>query len=190
MDIFERGKKYAEDKAISALNSVIEQAYIDGYNDGLKHLEMERLEAVKEGVEYVDLGLPSETLWSSQFLKWKDCLLINKLPYLEASKLSIPTKEQYEELCRECFPIYHSTKEFSGYKITGPSGKSISLAFVTIDGFNKSENTDQFYFWLKDDKETNEKLAAKPRVDTSKIVQEYKNCFAGLKLPVLLVSTK
>ena len=36
MDIFERGKKYAEDKAISALNSVIEQAYIDGYNDGLK----------------------------------------------------------------------------------------------------------------------------------------------------------
>ena len=79
MEIIERGKKYAEGKALSALSSVIEQAYIDGYNDGLKHLEIEKLEAMKEGVEYVDLDLPSGTLWSSRYVN-DSYLSQNRLP--------------------------------------------------------------------------------------------------------------
>jgi hypothetical protein len=54
MNITERSKEYAKGKALDAITAAIEQAYADGYNDGLKHLENEKLEAIKDGVEYVD----------------------------------------------------------------------------------------------------------------------------------------
>ena len=97
MDIKERAKQYAESKALEAITSAIEQAYADGYNDGLKHRENEELELIKEGVEYVDLGLPSGTLWSSTCIRDKSNIR-RQLPYIEASKLSIPTKAQFLEL--------------------------------------------------------------------------------------------
>lgn len=69
MNIKEKSKLYAEGKALEAISTAIEQAYEAGYHDGLKHYENERLEAIKDGVEYVDLGLPSGTMWSSCCIK-------------------------------------------------------------------------------------------------------------------------
>ena len=43
MDIIEKAKEYAEEKAIKGINALVEQAYLDGYNDGLKHYENEKL---------------------------------------------------------------------------------------------------------------------------------------------------
>ena len=50
MDILEKAKVYAEENAIKGINALVEQAYLDGYNDGLKHHENEKLALIKDGV--------------------------------------------------------------------------------------------------------------------------------------------
>lgn len=182
MDINERGKKYAEGKALSALNAAIEQAYIDGYNDGLKHLENEKLEAIKEGVEYVDLDLPSGTLWSSSCLN--DGENTRKLPYVEASKLSIPTEEQYEELFTNCeMDLEMRGLETIGIKFTGRNGK-----FITIQKKPKKPIDPPVYcFWLKDDSESKEKSCAKMSIINGYKAHYTEKVFMGNNLPVMLV---
>jgi hypothetical protein len=186
MDINERSKEYAEGKALFALNAAIEQAYKDGYNDGLKHLELERLEAIKEGVEYVDLKLPSGTLWSSKYIKNdkgnKDCL-----PYLEASKLNLPTKEQFEELCKECFPSYVNTTKYHGIKFIGKNGESIIIEYFACDELRTLGKKDVFNFWLKDSDISNERLSANYKIENYKVIPKFDKVYMGLKLPVMLV---
>ena len=69
--------------------------------------------------DYVDLGLPSGTLWKDKnedgFYTYEQAL--NKF----GSRL--PTKEQLEELRNKCTWSWTG----SGYKVTGPNGNSISL---------------------------------------------------------------
>ena len=187
MDITERSKKYAEGKALSALNAAIDQAYIDGYNDGLKHLENEKLEAIKEGVEYVDLGLPSGTLWSSKIVSdGEDTRL---LPYIEASKLSIPTKEQFEELISncKCHEIYGVNK-IIGVWFIGNTGRRVSIPFVEIDELNRGIS--KLYFWLRDDCESNSKDFATIDYANNKTNLKTDKVFMGCILPVLLVKKK
>ena len=187
MDINERGKKYAEGKALSALNAAIEQAYIDGYNDGLKHLENEKLEAIKEGVEYVDLGLPSGTLWSSSCLN--DGKNTRKLPYIEASKLSIPTKEQFEELISncKCHEIY-GVKQSIGVCFIGNTGRRVRIPFVEIDELNRG--IPKLYFWVRDDCESNSKDIATIDYANNKTNLKTDKVFMGYNLPVMLVKKK
>lgn len=187
MDINERSKEYAAGKALSAINAAIEQAYIDGYNDGLKHLELERLEAIKEGVEYVDLGLPSGTLWSSICVS--DGLNTRLFPYIEASKLSIPTKEQFEELITNCkrHNIFAGNK-FIGVFLIGKTGKRITLPFVNIQEISRLKN--DLYFWLKDDSESDEKDSAAEYHDTKVESFKTKKVYMGYELPIMLVKNK
>ena len=84
MEISEKAKKYAEGKAVDAISAAIEKAYIDGYNDGLKHYENERLESFIDGIVYKDLKLPSGTKWASGYVKDKG--FIGKFSYEEACK--------------------------------------------------------------------------------------------------------
>ena len=188
MDIIGRGKKYAEGKALSALSSVIEQAYIDGYNDGLKHLEIEKLEAMKEGVEYVDLGLPSGTLWSSGCVKSSN-VGIQRLSYLEATKLNIPTKEQYNELFSNCYKGFHYIQSSNpdGYLFTGINGNTVMVEFVEIVQIRSSK---QMYFWLKEEDDSNERLSANNICENGNKAPNCEKVFMGLKLPVMLVKNK
>lgn len=193
MNIIERGKKYAEGKALSALNAAIEQAYIDGYNDGLKHLENEKLEAMKEGVEYVDLGLKSGTLWSSRYVN-DSYTSQNRLPYIEALKLNIPTKEQFEELCRECFVSYIIEKNFHGIQFLGKNGNSIVIQSVCISEIDSSQNSNYFRFWIKDIDGDGGSQAYAAWADgianNNKIMSQCKLLFEGLHLPIMLVKNK
>lgn len=69
---------------------------------------------------YVDLGLPSGTLWKEQNEIDGFCT------YEQAKALfgnNLPTKEQLEELIISC----NWTWTGSGYKVEGPSGESITL---------------------------------------------------------------
>ena len=69
---------------------------------------------------YVDLGLPSGTLWKAEN---EDCGLIT---YDQANKFygnSLPTKEQFEELKNNCL----WTLQGNGYKVKGKTGESIFL---------------------------------------------------------------
>ena len=187
MNITEKSKEYAQGKALDAITAAIEQAYADGYNDGLKHYETETLEAIKDGVEYVDLGFPNGPLWSSRCIKDKNDT-ISLFAYVEASKLCIPTKEQFEELCSNCKVKYINYKN-PVIEITGITGNKIVLEIPNLkyDDFKPY----YCYFWLKDDeKDNNERNYAIVHALSESEPFSVKKLFMGYKLPVMLVKNK
>ena len=184
MNITEKSKDYTKGKALEAITAAIEQAYEDGYNDGMKHLENEKLDAIKDGVEYKDLGYKKGIQWSSEYIYHGKRII---LPYLEASKLNLPTKEQFEELCRECFPSYVNTTKHHGVKFTGTNGESIVIEYYTCNELANLDKKDVFNFWLKDDGESNERLTANVKIENNKAIPIFEKVYMGLKLPVMLV---
>ena len=100
----EKAKTYAEGKVQEALTAVVEKAYADGYDAGYKDA-MAGLkvapEVEEDGIKFVDLGLPSGTLWASDYLRDDEGKLVY-LKYDEAAPLGLPTRTQLEELLRLC----------------------------------------------------------------------------------------
>lgn len=92
---------------------------------------------------YVDLGLPSGTLWKALnepgFFTFEEAI--------SQFGIQIPSKEQWEELMVECQWNWTG----SGYMVTGPNGNSITLpttGFRECDGGGVN-NTDHIaYYWL------------------------------------------
>lgn len=185
MDISEKAKKYAEGKAIDAISAAIEQAYLDGYNDGLKHYENERLESIVDGVEYKDLKLPSGTKWASGYLKDKGFL--GMFAYEEVAKFNLPTKEDFDELCKECAIDNYLYTRNHGIMFTGKNGIKIEIPYVKVEHVTDDNVIDSIAFWLKNDGEDTQKDYA--RVFSTKTFPE-KKTFMGYKLPVLLVLKK
>ena len=74
---------------------------------------------------YVDLGLPSGTLWRD---KNEEGGLYTYDEAVSQFGSRLPSKEQWEELKAECQWSWTG----SGYKVTGPNGNSITLP-VTVD---------------------------------------------------------
>lgn len=149
MNISEKADKYAEGKANEAITKAIAQAYIDGYRDGYNDREQEIPEDPREnGVEYVDLGLPSGTLWSSDYLREDDKIVY--LPYGKAEKMDIPTEEQWKELVN-CCKIEYDTNRFyqlEKAKFIGPNG---NVLFFLSMGMIKSDYicfSDEVHFWF------------------------------------------
>lgn len=178
MNITERSKEYAQGKALNAITAAIEQAYADGYNDGLKHLENEKLEAIKDGVEYVDLGLKSEILWSKKLLSDNNGIS-RTMTYLEASKLNIPTIEQFKELFGQlCKVKYFDTSKKQGVEFLGITGD-----IVFAGGRNN-------FFWLKDEDGSTEKNCASIKLEDGKWKPVINKIFMGEKLRVMLVKNK
>ena len=72
---------------------------------------------------YVDLGLPSNTLWAEKNEGYD-----TKLYYRDDVCYGcLPTKEQFEELINQCTWKWMDKNGVFGYKITGPNGNSIFL---------------------------------------------------------------
>ncbi len=179
MDILEKAKGYAEEKAIKGINALVEQAYLDGYNDGLKHHENEMLDRIKDGVEYVDLSLPSGTIWSKELIS--DNGFSRKMTYLEASKLNIPTIKQFEELFSQfCKLEFNNAKDRGGFEF-----KSIRGELIFVRGF-----TNYKLFWLKDEDDSTERNCASIRSVNGKLEPVVKKLFMGEELPVMLVMNK
>lgn len=72
--------------------------------------------------EYVDLGLPSGTLWKNAN-EGGDYAHYTYDETMQMFSNKLPTKEQLEELKNECEWIWTG----NGYEVTGPNGKSIML---------------------------------------------------------------
>lgn len=77
---------------------------------------------------YVDLGLPSNTLWAesnegydSKLYSWEDDISI------EDFFVDLPSVEQFEELIKLCTWEWTYEQGMSGYKVTGPNGSHIFL---------------------------------------------------------------
>lgn len=96
-NISERATQYAENKANEAMTKAVAQAYSDGFRDGYKDCEEEyKMNRIK----FVDLGLPSGTLWAADYEKSADGEVLY-LPYEQAKEMKLPTDEQWREI-KEC----------------------------------------------------------------------------------------
>ena len=182
----EKALNYATEKSSQILNAAIAQAYIDGYRDGYKDREEEiPVDLRGNNTDYIDLGLPSGTLWSTSFEKGSDTFLY--LPYDEAISLNIPTQEQWNELINVC-----KWKVESGmFYCVGPNGAVLSFAktgYIQVIS-EKTEIMDSL-FWIRNaNNEVNEVEAADIYVRGRFYYNSY-SLYRGFKLPIRLVRKK
>ena len=94
----------------------VSQADVDGIS-AMKKGEM--LPSVPAPAGYVDLGLPSGTLWKDK----NENGFYDYDAAVRSFGSKLPNKEQLEELKNSC----QWTWTGSGYKVTGPNGNSIAL---------------------------------------------------------------
>jgi hypothetical protein len=212
-NLAEKVENYAAEKTQEVMTKAIAQAYADGYRDGYKDREEEIPVDLRDyKTEYVDLGLPSGTLWASDYEKDEEGN-IRYLPFGSTCNYKIPTREQWEEL-EECCKWELKTTllnihdkpinwKYGLTKMTcvGPNGNYIHFdvtgyffgdiqkdlgvnSYKTIHG--------KVYFWiLTEDGEkefaviikNNEYNEKDPRLTVSEI-------FSGWHLPIRLVRSK
>jgi hypothetical protein len=119
----------AEDDYVAV--DTVDEAYVDSETGASQQL-------------YVDLGLPSGTLW-------KKCNEEGYYNFHEAVKAfgdSLPTVEQLKELKNKCTWEWRK----NGFVITGPNGKSIFLpaaGYIEVGGNQKGVDTTGSY-WAGD----------------------------------------
>lgn len=106
-----------------------------------KDITIDSINVIEE--EYVDLGLPSGTLWKNANEGGNYTLYTYDEAVSEFDNL--PTKEQLEELNNKCKWEWATQNEVKGHKVTGPNGKSIFLpaaGYSLRDGsvYDKSMN--------------------------------------------------
>lgn len=192
-----KAEAYAAEKMNELMAKAIAQAYMDGYRNGYKDRDSEIEEfGYMEGEICVhDLGLPSGTLWSLNYLN-DESERTDFLPYIKAVKLGLPTKEQVDELienCRWCGNYSSSRITFYGAVCIGANGEKIKL---DSRGYRVDEKTvgapnyggGSAYFWIHDEEEGDEKNAVRIfEVENGKPKMEIVKIFSGYKLPVLIV---
>ena len=186
MDIKEKAQQYAQNKVQQVLNDAIADAYMEGYRQGLKDSDAHVPAVANDDpdVEFVDLGLPSGTLWAKDYLR-KDGEIVY-LPYLEAKKYKLPTKEQFDELIKTCRIDNYINKYnvYFGKIFIGLNGNTIQINKQGFYKGDKKEGTYSCQFWLqnKESKDTNKIISFLYETSSSTSTS-----FMGYKLPVLLV---
>lgn len=134
---------------------------------------------------YIDLGLPSGTLWSIDFER--DVDEIQYLSYCQVENLNIPTKEQWDELVEKCEWRYDNDDDV--FMALGPNGNILTFAKTEYKSF---ENTISFpikagtYFWLKNDNAENSAVIFHNGT-TCDFLKSTRKMFPGYKLPIRLV---
>lgn len=133
-------------------------------------------------IEFVDLALPSGTKWAKDYLRDKDGNVLY-LPYEEAAKMSIPTKEQFNELVSVCRIIQDNTIEKSGCSFLGTNGKYVH--YLTDSYLEAGKKQCSFFpeTWLKDEEEGSSEKIIAHFFEEPYISHE----FMGLGYPIVLV---
>lgn len=192
----ERAANYAAEKTNDLLGKAIAQAYEDGYRDGYKDRDEEITNSnSNSNVQFVDLGLPSGTMWAVDFLKMDNC--VSYLPYKDADLMNIPTKEQWDELWSSCqwkYDLDDSRELLKAYCV-GPNGNVIE--FETT-GYIEAVSISHSYlvkFWIKDSRDVDNKFSATIAFGGTYnrrrgLENATSDLFSGYRLPVMLVSKK
>ena len=205
VELTDKSANYAAGRVNQVLTDAIAQAYIDGYRDGYKDCKEEiPIDFRDNRIGYVDLGLPSGTLWAGDYEKEEDN--VTYLPYCKAALLNIPTMEQWEELfesCRwECVtPNGLQTDSIINEVLcVGPNGNVLKFERTGIREVTENIcNYGEIYFWLMDNEEGREKNSVILRRCLAKRLNnvsfynsyyETTKLFSGYRLPVRLVRTK
>jgi hypothetical protein len=150
-------KSMAEQYAISVLQdqiNTIAQAYIEGYNKS-------RAVVVENDIEYIDLGLPSGTLWATKFLNNEGMV------YCDAESYKLPTKEQYGELRKLKWRLVNNSyviiKGLNGNEITLPSSSFLTFwlagqepgdSFEVLVAYYKGDDITKYAFGYVGDKKS------------------------------------
>ncbi len=150
--IYQKAKEYSSNKCELAMSKAIAQAYLDGFRDGYEaRKNKEEAGFVGDEVEYVDLGLPSGTMWAKDSLKddGVNCLLT----FDEANMLSIPSAEQWEELLTHCrWRLIDNLHATVTAKCVGPNRRfilfSLFESYIKPNGWRDSYG-ESGEFWLK-----------------------------------------
>ncbi len=87
----ELAKAYVEENSIDFMNA-LKAAFLKGFEAGVESTQAEKV--IEDGVKFVDLGLPSGTLWSERA---NDTIIFE-----QANKLNIPTLKDWEEIKTYC----------------------------------------------------------------------------------------
>ena len=196
-ELTEVAAKYAAEKTNEVMINAIAKAYADGYRDGYKNREEEiPVDLRGNETEYVDLGLPSGTLWSTDYEREEGNIIY--LPYGKANHLSLPTETQWKELKGSCKWKFELDGSYGlcKAKCIGPNGNVLEFNRTGIKQIDEVSDVWKVYFWIIDEKEGNEKNAIfmynegiyDSRTKTGKAT--IKDFFSGYKLPVRLVRTK
>ena len=93
-----KSKQYSEKNTMGIIKGVVQKVFADGYKEGFesgyqagKEGRYEKSEYVEDGVTYVDLGLPSGTLWADDYLRDEEGNIMY-LTVKEASCLPVPSR--------------------------------------------------------------------------------------------------
>lgn len=180
-------KEYAEGKVTEALSQVVADAYMAGYNAGYQDGYNKVVnDSASEGAEYVDLGLPSGTLWSSDYVKDGD--EVQFLPYPEAEKYNIPTEEQVDELEEFCEFSVENDGSNKAYVVLGPNGNTIIFKAVGYMRLQNLQDSSEVYFWQVY-KSDNFKEIKVPNFYNEKGIYKA-TLFGGYGIPVRTVKAK
>ena len=176
MDITEKAKAYAEGKALSAINTAIEEAYATGYKDGFydgnASNEKIFINELKTNMEFVDLGLPDKTKWAKDYLRDENGRILY-LTFDEASKYCIPTVGQYWDLFHNSDGLSKGFDQDGICHILGRNGNYLNL---NVDSIIHGKFP---VFWLNsEESDAYRRYAEGPKT---------KKMFMGKKMPVILV---
>lgn len=179
VELKEKANGYAEENVINVLKETLAKVYADGYREGYKDREEEiPVDLRNNQTEYVDLGLPSGTLWSIDYERDGDETLF--LPRCKAVELNIPTNEQWKELMNTC----KWTVENREVICIGLNGNIIRfLKTGYIKGIDEIIESSKALFWVKND---NDNWGATVFYN-GEIYKNTYNYYGGYKLPVRLI---
>lgn len=191
MNIVERADKYADGKANEAITKAIAQAYLDGFRDGYKEREMEIPVDFRDNrTQYVDLGLPSGTLWADDYERIDGIWLY--VPYERAESMKIPTEEQWLELlsCCKWELVRYSSDDYRLESMTciGPNGNFIRFERTGMKIADLKKEPYQMFFWLEGSDAENQVNSIRV-INAKEHSLEYARnyVFPGYRLPVRLV---
>lgn len=179
-ELKELSATYATENTNEMMSQIVAQAFADGYRMGYKDREDEIPVDLRDGkTEYVDLGLPSGTLWSSDYEKLDGKTLF--LTYEKAADLCLPSEDQCNELISMCRWTYTRT---SGFICIGPNGNNIRFrhtGFMKVEG--KNIRFDHCYMWVGSNGNGSTQKGMVQNGSSMEII----DMFMGYRLPIRLV---
>ena len=183
IELTTKAENYATMKTNEVITNAIAQAFADGYRQGYKDRDEEIPVDLRDNkTEFVDLGLPSGTLWAKTFEKCNGERLY--LSYDKAKTMNLPTLDQWEELKTECKWTMESGKIYC----IGPNGNI--LCFTTTGYIQAKETcicTYQSLFWLLNEDRGDNEIKAGNVYNTNGLYEYTSEYFSGYKLPIRLV---
>lgn len=151
-----------------------------------KKAENDKKDANIKNLKFIDLKLPSGTLWAIEY--------IENMTFREAKKrYHLPSIDQVNELRKECKLIAQS---YDGFLVLNAEGKSFRIGNNGSDSFGSHIQIYYSEFWIDEEEDTNK------NVNYARFQYEYNNGvsngvslylpekFVGETLPVLVVKSK